>query len=741
MAVPQYRDEVLVTLSSVDPPSDFPFPDRRFFLTKEKPTMEIGRTSKRNASYEASKNNAWFDSAVMSRKHAHFNLDVDKQKVYIKDTGSLHGTFKNGERLGRNIPFILTTGDRLRFGISIDRGKERYPPCTLEARLKFGTVDPDDRPKVFRVPDDTDVEDSGSEDDQQVRNSYEILRTMKIHPAAFPSSSPSRSPIDLTSNDQYPLSNVRDDVDHTLGAILPLNSIEKPLEGAVGLHLPLLQPEASTEDVSVSPDPGWPFSDVEEDEDEEDDDINLSQSTDMDTESSHADDSDNESIDDSRSISPYHDQDSEGLDEQDFAEHDGFSDSDCEDCQWQDYLSVIDFCSDNSGHLGGPVNEAPVEELPDADDVPSHLLETISTATSSETKALPAEAPAAGPSQLADHEKSSTQVGAVSYLLNSDLPPIEPANFFVTASTPPPQRLPSISEAMTLGRYTPSQKPDFRTTAEIMGEKTGKFEYFAARAENRANALGSYPQPAKQPLRKARVEASDHQVWPGLSVDEGEATVVDPQTSNQAEKEALEVQTDGGLRLADSALTASGVNFLNTPPEEPEVPFTDAALILDETSAYHFEVSKRAAEELKATSQEESTEPTKKSCAGFNALVESSDNAPQDAAPDVGGDAELADIALSQSAETPRSKRKAEDMSQLTPEEERFESRTARLGRRRHYRTKSKARAPEMTQPVDLVAATPPPTKRLRRVAEVVGYAALGGVAVMSALIATAPAL
>ena len=41
--------------------------------------MDIGRTSKRNASLEASKNNAWFDSAVMSRDHAQLRLDADKQ--------------------------------------------------------------------------------------------------------------------------------------------------------------------------------------------------------------------------------------------------------------------------------------------------------------------------------------------------------------------------------------------------------------------------------------------------------------------------------------------------------------------------------------------------------------------------------------------------------------------------------------------------------------------------------------
>lgn len=48
--------------------------------------MEIGRTSKRNASLEAAKNNAWFDSAVMSRDHARLTLDVDN---YVSFTSLL----------------------------------------------------------------------------------------------------------------------------------------------------------------------------------------------------------------------------------------------------------------------------------------------------------------------------------------------------------------------------------------------------------------------------------------------------------------------------------------------------------------------------------------------------------------------------------------------------------------------------------------------------------------------------
>lgn len=45
--------------------------------------MDIGRTSKRNTSFEAAKNNAWFDSPVMSRDHAHLKLDAEKQVSFL----------------------------------------------------------------------------------------------------------------------------------------------------------------------------------------------------------------------------------------------------------------------------------------------------------------------------------------------------------------------------------------------------------------------------------------------------------------------------------------------------------------------------------------------------------------------------------------------------------------------------------------------------------------------------------
>lgn len=75
---------VLISLSSVNPPPNFSFPERRIFLSKKRTSIEIGRTSKRNASFEAAKCNAWFDSPVMSRKHALITFDGEKQVSFYQ---------------------------------------------------------------------------------------------------------------------------------------------------------------------------------------------------------------------------------------------------------------------------------------------------------------------------------------------------------------------------------------------------------------------------------------------------------------------------------------------------------------------------------------------------------------------------------------------------------------------------------------------------------------------------------
>jgi hypothetical protein len=67
------RFEVTVMLSPVDFIDDFP--SRVFSLTPDKPTLAIGRSSKKGSGeYCAAHDNAYIDSPVVSRQHAQFQI-------------------------------------------------------------------------------------------------------------------------------------------------------------------------------------------------------------------------------------------------------------------------------------------------------------------------------------------------------------------------------------------------------------------------------------------------------------------------------------------------------------------------------------------------------------------------------------------------------------------------------------------------------------------------------------------
>ncbi|KAF7536852.1 hypothetical protein G7Z17_g12969 [Cylindrodendrum hubeiense] len=734
MAVPQYRDEVLVTLTSLDAPPSFSFPDRRFFLTREKPVMDIGRTSKRNTSFEAAKNNAWFDSPVMSRDHAHLKLDAEKQKVYIKDIGSLHGTFKNEQRLAQNVPSSVGTGDVIRFGISIDRGSDRYPPCTMEARFKFGTASPEDRPKVFRVPDDSDVEDSSSDDDQSVRISSDILRSSNIRPAAYPSSSPS-PPVEVICIDQYPLSNVRGDDDYNTNALPPVASSANPVQEVTYVDLSSPSPEQVPEYNGfspISPEAGWMVG-----AEMEECDINLSESTDMDTDSSQGADSPSQSPSPSPSLHPssipndYDNQDALDIEEHDFEEHDEFEDREYGSEQRDEPVSPeIDDVADQ---FTAPDSHGNIEDL----------VTGITFNVHEEIESTAAEASTSDNAGQDIHHNECNPLGGVGYMLNTQLPPIEqPKVVFPPWAQPfysQPLRLPSISEAMPA--YTTNQAAGTKTGAELLGAKTGKYEFFAARAENKMHALPCGMATSSSSIPAIHSESSEHtataNVMPQHSPAADSST---PQQSTPSPAEPLQPQTDPSGRLAPSEWTASGVQFLNSPLEETQEtrePLHEEPPVLDDTSAYQFELSKKAATgpttESHMVDTQTQTRSAKRTHMEISDILEASN-----------------EIRDQQTPSDRPSKRKAEEISELLSEDRAIEDapratqkRIRSLSAQRRFRTflrrTHQAPVANMTAPTAVEPPIQPPAKRLRRVAEVVGIAALGGVAVMSALIVTAP--
>jgi hypothetical protein len=62
------------------------------------------------------------------------------QRVFIKDIGSLHGTFYNDTRLKKHQSQAVKNGDLIQFGVPIDRGSDTCPPCIMRATIQFGAL-------------------------------------------------------------------------------------------------------------------------------------------------------------------------------------------------------------------------------------------------------------------------------------------------------------------------------------------------------------------------------------------------------------------------------------------------------------------------------------------------------------------------------------------------------------------------------------------------------------------------
>jgi len=158
---------VTVILSAEFPPDNLAFPNRRLRLTEQKPTVPVGRTSNRNNEFKGDFGNAFIDSPVMSRKHAEISADFDNsvsslstinsdyriltscnQRVFIKDVGSMHGTFVAGEKLLDKIPRAMHQGDVVTFGAPV-----RNPPSDIIQPTRFRVDIEFNKPRyVARTP-------------------------------------------------------------------------------------------------------------------------------------------------------------------------------------------------------------------------------------------------------------------------------------------------------------------------------------------------------------------------------------------------------------------------------------------------------------------------------------------------------------------------------------------------------------------------------------------------------------
>lgn len=75
---------VTVNLTTKDSESDLVVPVRQVILTRDSPSIRVGRASKQESKgFVAGPKNAWFDSPVMSREHAQLSANFDSKVRFL----------------------------------------------------------------------------------------------------------------------------------------------------------------------------------------------------------------------------------------------------------------------------------------------------------------------------------------------------------------------------------------------------------------------------------------------------------------------------------------------------------------------------------------------------------------------------------------------------------------------------------------------------------------------------------
>ncbi|ROW00786.1 hypothetical protein VMCG_06493 [Cytospora schulzeri] len=179
-----HEDSVLVSLSTTAP-DNITFPERRILLTESQPRVHIGRSSNRTTlGLLPTLGNGWIDSPVMSRHHAEIEADLHRQAstaldsvlqyvIKIRDAGSMHGTFLNKEKVGSDEAKPLAAGDEITFGMPVYRNQTVFKPATMTVGMEFRNA------RVFTVPDDCSTDENFDEnepidDDVPIETSFTL---------------------------------------------------------------------------------------------------------------------------------------------------------------------------------------------------------------------------------------------------------------------------------------------------------------------------------------------------------------------------------------------------------------------------------------------------------------------------------------------------------------------------------------------------------------------------------------
>ncbi|KAJ9225110.1 hypothetical protein DTO021C3_882 [Paecilomyces variotii] len=162
------RRHAVITLHPIYSPDTLPF--RSLTFASDKDNVSIGRSSKcLSKNLVPAHNNAWFESRVMSRDHARIGVRLDKEIVYVRDNGSMHGTALNDKKIPTGKDVTVQSGDILTFGNEVTRGSETFAPLKVRCECQWFDNDdkepsepPEELPtkpstNSFSVPDDDEV--------------------------------------------------------------------------------------------------------------------------------------------------------------------------------------------------------------------------------------------------------------------------------------------------------------------------------------------------------------------------------------------------------------------------------------------------------------------------------------------------------------------------------------------------------------------------------------------------------
>ncbi|KAF4154652.1 hypothetical protein CNMCM6069_009052 [Aspergillus lentulus] len=157
--------QAVVTLYPLFQPDVLPF--RSLTFAPDTEIVKIGRASKREAKgLVPAHHNALFESRVMSRDHAELRVSFEKKEVYIRDNGSMHGTWINCKKIAADKDVPIRSGDVVIFGTEVIRGEDTYPPMRVRCECQWFDLDEGAsetkksqdnlKTNTFCVPDDDD---------------------------------------------------------------------------------------------------------------------------------------------------------------------------------------------------------------------------------------------------------------------------------------------------------------------------------------------------------------------------------------------------------------------------------------------------------------------------------------------------------------------------------------------------------------------------------------------------------